>query len=148
MEARLIFADEPLLSEEALKSLTPQALSFVGDAVFELIVRTRSVDGARRPVEALHREKTKQVNAAAQAALVKKITPLLTEDERDILRRGTNARQHGTPKHQSVGDYHRASGLEALCGYLYLKGEGKRLTELITQGLTEEAELDAGSAQG
>jgi ribonuclease-3 family protein len=113
------------------KSLSPGALAFLGDAVYGLLVRGALVCGANRPAGKLHALSTQKVNAGAQAAAFQKIEPLLTEDERDVFRRGRNAKTGGTPKNASVETYHTATGLETLFGWLYLKNETKRLLELF-----------------
>ncbi|HIU35936.1 MAG TPA: ribonuclease III [Candidatus Fimenecus excrementigallinarum] len=109
----------------------PLSLAFLGDAVFGLLVRERLLLTAERPVGRLHTLSTKLVNAAAQADAARLLQPLLTEAERDVYRRGRNAHPGHTPKNQSEGDYHSATGLEALFGWLYLRGEHDRLRTLF-----------------
>lgn len=109
----------------------PLSLAFLGDAVFGLLVRERLLLTAERPVGRLHTLSTKLVNAAAQADAARLLQPLLTEAERDVYRRGRNAHPGHTPKNQSEGDYHSATGLEALFGWLYLCGEHDRLRTLF-----------------
>ncbi len=111
--------------------LSPLSLAFVGDAVFTLEARKRLVEDANRPVNDLHRETVRYVNAASQAQAVKKLLPVLYEEEQAVFKRGRNARTGHTPKNQSEGDYHYATGLEALFGYLYLTGKNERITELF-----------------
>ena len=111
--------------------LNPLSLAFVGDAVFTLEVRKRLVSSGSRPVNELHKESVKLVNAASQAQAVKKLLPVLNEQEQAIFRRGRNAHAGHTPKNQSEGDYHYATGLEALFGFLYLNNENERVTELF-----------------
>ena len=123
------------MEESAVKQLSPLALAFVGDAVFDLIVRTTTVMEGNRPVDKLNRDKVRVVNAAAQAALAGRIEGLLTEEEKAVFRRGKNAKIHTSAKNQTLKDYRQATGLEALCGYLYLSGRNARLTELIRAGL-------------
>ncbi|MCR4563434.1 MAG: ribonuclease III [Clostridiales bacterium] len=111
--------------------LSPLSLAFVGDAVFTLEVRKRIVLDKNRPVNDLHKETTKFVNAASQAQAIKKLLPVLSEEEEAIFRRGRNAHTGHTPKNQSEGDYHYATGLEALFGYLFLTNRTERMTELF-----------------
>jgi ribonuclease-3 family protein len=111
--------------------LSPLSLAFVGDAVFTLEARKRIVLDKNRPVGDLHRQTVKYVNAASQAQAIKKLLPLLDEEEEAVFKRGRNAHPGHTPKNQSEGDYHYATGLEALFGYLFLKGESERITELF-----------------
>ena len=113
------------------KRLGPLALAFVGDAVFELFVRERLVCRAERPVSELHRASVEQVCARAQAGFARKLLPVLTEEERDILRRGRNAHSNHVPKNADPADYHAATAFEALFGYLYLCGSLARLRELF-----------------
>lgn len=118
--------------------LNPLSLAFVGDAVFTLEVRKRLVLNGNRPVNDLHRESVKFVNAASQAQAVKTLLPLLTEEEESVFKRGRNAHAGHTPKNQSEGDYHYATGLEALFGFLFLKNENERITELFDLIWSEE----------
>ncbi len=119
-------------------SLSPLNLAFIGDTVFDLLVREELVSSGSRPVGELHSEASKRVCAKAQADAVKRIIPYLTQSESDVFRRGRNASPSGHPKNQSVGDYHYATGLECLFGWLYLKGETQRIKELYA--LITEAE--------
>ena len=116
-----------LNSDVNVKTLSPLNLAFVGDTVFDLFVRERLVCQANRPVNKLHKEATTMVKASAQAAAVQKIMPLLTEEEISVFKRGRNAHTNHKAKNASEGDYHYATGLEALFGYLYLSGEKERL---------------------
>ncbi len=125
---------ESLLNKkvENPKQLSPQTLAFVGDTVYDLLVRGYLASTAQRPVGELNRQKVKLVNCEAQAEAVKKLTPSLTEEEIDIYRRGRNAFTKNTPKNSSVADYHSATGLESLFGFLYLKGDIDRINNLFT----------------
>ena len=114
------------------KQLSPQTLAFVGDTVYDLLVRGYLASTAQRPVGELNRQKVKLVNCEAQAEAVKKLTPSLTEEEIDIYRRGRNAFTKNTPKNSSVAAYHSATGLESLFGFLYLKGDIDRINNLFT----------------
>lgn len=110
--------------------LSPLALAYVGDAVYELLVRTHLVrQGPARP-EQLHREALQYVRATAQARLLPALEEHLTPVERDILRRGRNARPGHLPRTAAPAEYHSSTALESLLGYLYLKGEGARLEEI------------------
>lgn len=111
-------------------SLSPLTLAFIGDAVFTLLVREEMVCGADSPVSVLHAQSTQRVKAAAQSLAVRRIMPCLTEEEMSVLKRGRNAHTSGTPKNVSCADYHRATGLESLFGYLYLTANFERIREL------------------
>ncbi|MBQ7295351.1 MAG: ribonuclease III [Clostridia bacterium] len=115
-----------------VKMLSPLNLAFVGDTVFDLFVRETLVCEANRPVNKLHKEATKMVKAQAQAQAAQKILPLLTEEELSVFKRGRNAHTNHKAKNASEGDYHYATAVEALFGYLYLKGEIDRLRELFS----------------
>jgi len=113
-----------------INSLSPLTLSFVGDVYFSLLVRTRLAQ-INRPVGALHSASVKIVNAKAQAKAFKLIEPELTDKEISIYKRGRNAHVGSIPKNATVGEYHSATGLEALFGYLHLSGENIRAEELF-----------------
>ena len=110
--------------------MAPLALAWIGDAVYELIVRRRILSEGSRPVQKLHREGIRYVNAAAQAALLDSLEERLTDEEKSVCRRGRNANVNTAPKNQSLADYHKATGFEALIGWLYLKGDIARILEL------------------
>lgn len=112
--------------EVDLHTISPLNLAFVGDGVYELLVRERLVCLANRPNKELHQLAVKQVRAEAQAAALDKVYPLLTEQEASVYRRGRNAHTA-----RSGGDYHKATGLETLFGYLYLSGQLDRLRQLF-----------------
>lgn len=120
-----------------LQAQSPLTLAFVGDAVFSLIFRTMVVNQGNSANGKLHTKTTKYVSAPAQAKLADwwQDNGVLTEEEHDIYRRGMNAKPKSQAKNASTIDYHKATGVEALCGYLYQKGETKRLIELIKLGI-------------
>lgn len=113
------------------KLLSPLALAFVGDGVYDLFVRERLVCEANRPVKKLNEEKVSIVRCSSQAKLVEKLMPILTEEELDVLKRGRNAHTQHVPKNATSADYHSATALEALLGYLYLAGRIERIRELL-----------------
>ena len=110
---------------------SPLTLAFIGDGVYDLLVRDYLVRKANRPVGELNKVKVSLVNCESQASFAKAIMPLLNEREQAVYKRGRNAAPKCTPKHGSVADYHSATGLEALFGYLYLNGEQERTRELF-----------------
>lgn len=111
--------------------MSPLTLAFIGDCVYELFTREKIVCEANRPTNKLNSIKRNWVNASFQAQCVKQIENILTENEMDILKRGRNAHTKNTPKNISVSDYHYATGLECLFGYLYLSGNIERLREVF-----------------
>ena len=113
-----------------VRTLSPLALAFVGDGVYELMVRERLVREANRPAGVLHKRAVELVRAEAQAAARERLLPLLTEEEAAAYRRGRNAHTARTG-----GDYHKATGLEALFGYLYLSGHIDRVRELFAAAI-------------
>ncbi len=114
-----------------VSSLSPLTLAFMGDTVFDLLVRSELICEANRPVKDLHSTASKKVCAKAQANGIRSIMPMLTEDELAVFKRGRNAHTGAIPKHASSADYHYATGLESLFGWLYLKGETERIRVLF-----------------
>ena len=113
------------------RQLSPLNLAFVGDCVYEILVRETLVCDANRPVNDLHRESVKYVSAKAQTEAFAKIKDFLTEDETAQFKRGRNAKVGHSPKSATDAEHHTATGVEALFGYLYLNGEAERIKELF-----------------
>lgn len=109
------------------RQFSPLTLAFMGDAVFELFVRERLVCQGNCSVNKLHKRAVEQVCCQAQAAAAQRLLPVLTEEEQEVYRRGRNAHVTHVPKNADPADYHAATALEALFGYVYLKGELDRL---------------------
>lgn len=114
------------------KQLSPLNLAFIGDCVYEILVRETLVLDANRPVNDLHRESVKYVSAKAQTFAFEKIKDMLTEEETAVFKRGRNAKTGHSPKSATEGEYHCATGVEALFGYLYLKDDMDRIKELFS----------------
>lgn len=129
----------PPMSEQEVKRLGVLALAHVGDAVFELLVRGKLCADGPAAVAQLHRRTVAQVNAAAQAEDMKKLLPLLTPEETALYKRGRNTKVNSVPHHADLGQYHAATGMEALFGWLYLLGRTERIAELFA-ALTEETD--------
>lgn len=115
------------------KRLSPLTLAFIGDAVFDLIVRKHVVCQYNEPVGELNKRKVDIVCCGAQSKAINNILKLLSEDELVIYKRGRNAHPKHVPKNYSMGDYRCATGLECLFGYLYLCGNMKRIDQIIEQ---------------
>lgn len=126
------------IDEKDPKQYSPLALAYIGDGVYDLIIRTMVVERGNARVNQLHKEVSSMVKAAAQAELVHKIEPLLTEEERGVYKRGRNAKSYTMAKNASVTDYRHATGFEALVGYLYLNHQFERILELVQIGLNEQ----------
>lgn len=114
---------------------SPLTLAFMGDAVYEQLVRSKLILSANRPVNALHKLTIERVCAEYQAAAVKVLLEkgLLSEEEQDIFRRGRNAGGISAPKHSTVAQYRSATGLECLFGYLFLLGQTERIDEIFNK---------------
>lgn len=124
--------DESLETRRAAKLQSPSSLAFLGDAVYELYVRRLLISGGARHIDELNRQKVALVNAAAQSGAFAKIEPLLSQQELEIFKRGRNLHTNHVAKNASVADYRRATGVEALFGYLYLCGSFERIEELFS----------------
>ncbi len=122
--------DKPLSTIDA-KQYSPLALAFLGDSVYEIMVREHVLLSANMPASKLHSLKIKRVCAAYQAAAIDLIIPELTEEEITIYKRGRNATGNSVPKNGNAADYHKATGFESLFGYLHLIGEKQRLQTLF-----------------
>lgn len=120
-----------------IRSYSPLTLAYIGDGVYELVIRTMIVDRVNTSAKKLHRMSSSLVKASAQAELAMALLPELTEEEKRVYKRGRNAKASTTAKNATVSDYRVATGLEALMGYLYLTGQSKRMIALIRQGLNK-----------
>lgn len=118
-----------------VRSYSPLALAYIGDAVYDLLIRTIVVERGNKAANLLHRSTIKYVNAGAQAAMIEALIPELTEEELAVYRRGRNAKSHTVAKNASIEDYRKATGMEALIGYLYLSDRFERVLELIKLGM-------------
>ena len=116
---------------EEVKLMPPLTWAYVGDCVYELYVRTKLVDKTNLKPHYLHMEAIKKVKAKSQAETLNKIYDLLTEEEKDIVRRGRNAENHHLPKNANVQEYMYSTAFESLIGYLYLTKQEKRLKEIL-----------------
>ena len=126
------------LEGQDIRSYSPLTLAYIGDGVYELIIRTILVKKGNCPVNRLHKKASSLVKAAAQSAIIEKIEEELTKEEHDIYRRGRNAHSPTMAKHATMADYRRATGFEALMGYLYLKEDYERMITLVRKGIGEE----------
>lgn len=130
----------PGMKKTGPKSAAPLVLAYIGDCVFDLIIKMMVAGRGSRQVHRLHEETSRYVQASAQSYMMRTMQEHLTEEEHAVYRRGRNARSVTPAKNQSITDYRRATGFEALIGYLYLNHEYARLTELVTIGLASMEE--------
>lgn len=130
------------LSWDEIQRLSTLALANAGDAVFELLVRTKLCADGVATAKSLHKHTVEAVSANAQAESVKKILPLLTEREHEIFKRGRNARVNIVPKGATPESYHLATALETLFGYLYLTGAYDRINILFNGIMNEDKAKD------
>ena len=139
METNLIQLKELFhLEDQDLRSYSPLTLAYIGDGVYELIIRTILVKKGNCPVNRLHKKASSLVKAGAQSAIMEVIEEELTPEELSVYRRGRNAHSPTMAKHATMADYHRATGFEALMGYLYLKEDYTRMLTLVRMGIGED----------
>lgn len=129
------------LQDVDVRTYSPLVLAYIGDAVYELAIRSRVVNHGSMQVHKMHKKSASLVKAETQANLIKVLAEQLTEEEHAAYKRGRNARSATTAKHATMIDYRMATGFEALVGYLYLKGQYARLFALIGDGLEKIGEL-------
>ena len=131
-----------------VSAYSPLVLAYIGDCVYDLIIKSMVINQGNRQVQKLHRETSGYVQASAQSFMMRAMQEHLTEEEHAVYKRGRNAKSISPAKNQSITDYRRATGFEALVGYLYLKKQYERLLTLIKIGLESlkenQGEEDAG----
>ena len=119
------------MPKREIDAISNIGLAHMGDCVYEILVRAHLCAQGRKTVERLHRETIQMVKATFQAKFVDKMLPILTEEELTYYRRGKNAHPHGVPKSATPAEYAKATGLEALFGYLFLSGRKERANEIF-----------------
>jgi ribonuclease-3 family protein len=134
--ARRLFA----IPDFDLRAYSPLTLAFLGDAVYELVIRTMVVTKKNASPNQLNKESSALAKAGAQAGMMHGLLPFLSEEEEAVYRRGRNAHSATRAKNATVSDYRTATGFEALIGYLYLAGDMRRVLELIHLGLEQKGE--------
>ncbi len=117
-----------------LCTYSPLVLAYIGDSIYDLVIRSMVVGGGNTHVNNLHKRASRLVRAQAQSELMQALLPELTEEEQTVYKRGRNAKSPTIAKNATMGDYRRATGFEALMGYLYLEDRMDRIMELITLG--------------
>ncbi len=121
----------PEMDVKDVNKISILGLAHVGDGVYELLVRSMLCESGHTALLDLHRSTVKLVKAAAQAEAAARLTGVLDDEERAIFKRGRNAHVHSVPKNADIGQYHAATGLEALFGWLYLQGKLERINRLF-----------------
>lgn len=122
-------------SEIDMRTYSPLTLAYIGDAIYDLVIRTIVVERGNTSANKLHRKAVSYVNARVQAKMIEALMDELTEEEQGIYRRGRNAKSFTTAKNASVIEYRKATGFEALCGYLYLTGRQERMLLLVKRAI-------------
>ena len=136
MEESLSYLEEQFqLPELNVKQYSPLTLAYIGDAIYDLVIRTVLVRQGNMQVNKLHKQASRLVKAQAQSEMVQVLEPHFTQEEEAVYKRGRNAKSYTTAKNATTGDYRRATGFEAVMGYLYLTDQYCRMIDLIKMGL-------------
>ena len=139
MEAGLSYIKELFQLEDTdIRTYSPLTLAYIGDDIYELFILTILVEKGNTQVNKLNQRANRLVKASAQSEMIEKLKPHLTEEEMAVFKRGRNAKSYTMAKNATMSDYRRATGFEALMGYLYLTEQWERMLELIKLGMTEE----------
>ena len=126
------------LENQDIKSYSPLTLAYIGDGIYELVIRTILVSHGNCQPNKLHKKASRLVKASAQSGMMEVLEPILTEQERAVYKRGRNAKSPTMAKNATMADYRRATGFEALMGYLYLEEQEERMIDLIRIGLENQ----------
>ena len=127
--------------EQDVRAYSPLTLAYIGDAIYDLVIRSVVVERANRSANDLHKKTIRYVKAETQAKMILALSEELTLEEEAIYKRGRNAKSHTMAKNASMSDYRKATGFEALMGYLYLTNQTGRLLYLVKRGI-ELAEME------
>lgn len=132
-----IISENMELADNPIESYSPLTLAYIGDAIYEIVVRTMVVSEGNTQVNKLHKRSSSLVKAETQARMIKLLMDAdkLTEEELSYYKRGRNAKSYTSAKNASIGDYRIATGFEALMGYLYITGQSSRMISIIKDGL-------------
>lgn len=123
------------MEEVDIREYSPLTLAYIGDCVYDLVIKSLVINAGNKQVNKLHQETSRLVQASTQSLMMRTMQEHLTEEEHAVYKRGRNAKSVSPAKNQSITDYRRATGLEALMGHLYLKKDYKRMLDLIKIGL-------------
>ena len=121
--------------ETDIRTYSPLTLAYIGDAIYDLVIRTIGVERGNSSANKLHRKTVAYVNAREQARMIDALEEELTEEETAVYHRGRNAKSYTSAKNASIIEYRKATGMEALCGYLYLQGRQERMLYLIREAI-------------
>ncbi len=121
--------------EVDVRAYSPLTLAYIGDAVYEMVIRTVIVERANKAANELHKKAVKYVQAATQSVMIMALQDILTEDELAVFKRGRNAKSNTSAKNASITDYRKATGFEALIGFLYLMDDMDRVLFLVKEGI-------------
>ena len=123
------------MEEVDIREYSPLTLAYIGDCIYDLVIKSLVINEGNKQVNKLHQETSKLVQASAQSLMMRTMQEHLTAEEHAVYKRGRNAKSVSPAKNQSITDYRRATGFEALLGYLYLKKDYKRLLDLVKIGM-------------
>lgn len=129
------------MHEVDIKEYSPLALAYIGDSIYDLIIKSLVLNEGNKQVQKLHIKTSSYVQAKTQSLMMRTLQEHLTEEEHAVYKRGRNAKSVSPAKNQTVTDYRRATGFEALLGFLYLKKDWKRILDLVKMGIDS---LDKG----
>lgn len=121
--------------EQDVRTYSPLTLAYIGDSIYDLVIRSVVVERANRSANDLHKKTVRYVKAEAQSMMIQALAMELTPDEEAVYKRGRNAKSYTAAKNASLGDYRKATGFEALMGFLYLTGQMDRLLYLVKKGI-------------
>ncbi len=124
-----------------VRAYSPLTLAYIGDSIYDLIIRTVVVERANQAANQLHKKTTRYVKAETQASMAEAVFDLLTDEEQAVYKRGRNAKSYTSAKNASIGDYRKATGFEALLGYLYLQDNMERVLEIVVLAI-EKVQMD------
>lgn len=136
MEKSISYLKEQFqLESQDIRSYSPLTLAYIGDAIYDLYIRTILVSRGNKQANKLHKEASSLVKAPTQSKMIEVLEPLFTQEEESVYKRGRNAKSYTTAKNATMGEYRRATGFEAVMGYLYLTDQNNRMIDLIKIGL-------------
>ena len=135
------------IAEVDIRTYSPLTLAYIGDGIYDLVIRSVVVGKGNTRAGELHKRTSQIVKAHTQAEMMEVLLPLLTEEEADIYRRGRNAKSPTMAKNATMSDYRKATGFEALMGYLYLSGRTERMVDLVALAMTKTGKADSGDME-